>query len=226
MARIAGPYKLATTADSALAPPPAYFPGVQAWYNQYIQADPDDANHVYLGLEEVYESTDGGRTWSTIGPYWNFDISCNDDGTTPYACPPTTHPDQHAITFKGRHVFVGNDGGVWRRLKSQHSLRGWVNLNKTLHTLQYYSAQTGRMNGGLAYWGGLQDNGETIKVPFLGASSRRSPVMVATRSSTRARQARRRGICRAGHVCDAGRWQDVPRDLALLYDRDVPDRGL
>ena len=60
---IADPDKLAE-ADSALAPPPDYFPGVQAWYNQYIKADPTNPNHVYLGLEEVYESTDGGRTWA------------------------------------------------------------------------------------------------------------------------------------------------------------------
>jgi hypothetical protein len=165
--RIATPYKLATQADSALATPPDYFPGVQAWYNQYIKADPADPKHVYLGLEEIYESTNGGRTWSTIGPYWNYGISCNKTGNTPYACPPTTHPDQHAITFKGNDVFVGSDGGLWRRSINRHTRGGWVNLNKTLHTLQYYSAQVGRTGGGLAYWGGMQDNGESIKLPYL-----------------------------------------------------------
>jgi photosystem II stability/assembly factor-like uncharacterized protein len=163
--RIADPYKLANS-DSALAPPPNYFPGVQAWYNQYIKADPRHPRHVYLGLEEVYESINGGKTWSTIGPYWNYGISCNPTGNTPYACPSTTHPDQHAITFQGNRVYVGNDGGVWRRPKFRHSRGHWFNTNKTLHTLQYYSAQVGRSAArGLIYWGGLQDNGETVKFP-------------------------------------------------------------
>ena len=39
-----------------------YRPGVQAWYNNFIEVDPTDADHVYLGLEEVYETTDGGAT--------------------------------------------------------------------------------------------------------------------------------------------------------------------
>ena len=37
-----------------------YHPGVQAWYNQFIAVDPANANHLFLGLEEVFESYDGG----------------------------------------------------------------------------------------------------------------------------------------------------------------------
>ena len=51
---------------------------------------------MYLQLEEVFESTNGGATWNTVGPYWNFDITCDPDDDDPYNCPPTTHPDQHA----------------------------------------------------------------------------------------------------------------------------------
>jgi hypothetical protein len=69
----AGPWQTIATSDqlansdSALAPPNAdltsYFPGVQADYNQYILADPHNRRHVYLGLEEVYETVllGGGR---------------------------------------------------------------------------------------------------------------------------------------------------------------------
>ena len=45
---------------SALKAGRGYHPGVQAWYNQFLAVDPQNANHVYLGLEEVFESTDGG----------------------------------------------------------------------------------------------------------------------------------------------------------------------
>ena len=37
-----------------------YGPGVQAWYNNFIQVDPANADHVWVGLEEVYETKDGG----------------------------------------------------------------------------------------------------------------------------------------------------------------------
>lgn len=160
--RIADPEKLAHS-GSAMSDDPAsgFYPGVQAWYNQNIVADPRNPRHVYLQLEEVYESTDGGQTWDTVGPYWNFDISCNEDGTTPYACPPTTHPDQHAgMVYRGR-FWAGTDGGVWRRPTSWHQRGHWTNLNATLHTTQNYSIAVGRVPSGLAYWGGLQDNGES-----------------------------------------------------------------
>ena len=94
--RIADVDKLAGS-DSALGNSTSdYYPGVQADYNQNIVADPKNRKHLYLQLEEVYESTDGGTSWATVGPYWNSDISCEEAHGDPYACPPTTHSDQHA----------------------------------------------------------------------------------------------------------------------------------
>ena len=74
----------------------------------------------------------------------------------PTNCPPTTHPDQHAIAFGSGQVWVGNDGGIYSR-----PLTGgrWRNHNRDLRALQYYYGGTGKLNGGVAYWGGLQDNG-------------------------------------------------------------------
>src|SRR5262249_20794872 len=46
-----------------------YGPGIQAWYNNFLLVDPADSNHVWLGLEEIYETTDGGANWKAIGPY-------------------------------------------------------------------------------------------------------------------------------------------------------------
>jgi hypothetical protein len=159
--RIADPAKLAA-ADSAMgAVSTGFFPGVQAWYNQNIVADPADAQHVYLQLEENYETTDGGRTWKTVGPYWNFDISCQEAQGNPYDCPPSTHPDQHAGMIYRGEFWAGNDGGVWRRPLTWHDRGQWTNLNATIHTTQNYSIDVGAVPSGLAYWGGLQDNGES-----------------------------------------------------------------
>jgi len=57
--------------------------------------------------------------------------------------------------------WAGNDGGVWRRPTSWHQRGHWKDLNATLHTTQNYSIDVGKVPGGLAYWGGLQDNGES-----------------------------------------------------------------
>ncbi|MER6030999.1 hypothetical protein [Streptomyces sp. NPDC001851] len=51
-------------------------PGSQAWYDQVIAANPSDPHHLYLGLEEMVESRDGGSTWKAIGRYWTFGMPC------------------------------------------------------------------------------------------------------------------------------------------------------
>ena len=157
-------------ADSALQASRGYAPGVQTWYNQFLAVDPANANHVYLGLEEVYETTNGGSSWQTVGPYWNFGLPCAlKNGLD--SCPPTTHSDQHAVLVAGGRVYVGNDGGVYSRPLDDSA--GWADHNATLRTLQYYFAGSGRTTGGTAYWGGLQDNGESLLLP--GATSMVSP---------------------------------------------------
>ena len=165
-------YRNLQNSDSALkVDAKGYGPGVQAWYNQFLTVDPNDANHVYAGLEEVYETTDGGTHWETVGPYWNFTMPCYEEGGRD-ACPPTTHPDQHAITIANGRVYVGNDGGLYSRPLRNAS--GWTNMNGGFNTLLYYYAASGHTNGGEAYWGGLQDNGVSLLLP--GASKMVSPM--------------------------------------------------
>lgn len=149
---------------SALQNLPGYHVGVQAWYNQTIEVDPHDPMRMYLGLEEVFQTNDGGKTFTTASQYWNYGLACGD------TCPGTTHPDQHALAFDGRRIVIGNDGGVYRRPTSVVGYGHWSNLNATLHTLQYYDAADGRTAGSrspssLAYWGGLQDNGTSLLKP-------------------------------------------------------------
>jgi photosystem II stability/assembly factor-like uncharacterized protein len=140
-----------------------YKPGVQAWYNQFLAVDPADANHVYAGLEEIYETTDAGKSWVTAAPYWNLTLKCFDLQAPDYGgCPNTTHSDQHAAAIAGGRVWVGNDGGVFSRPTSVHTAGGsWTDHNKNLGTLQYYYADSGTdpHSGKTALWGGLQDNG-------------------------------------------------------------------
>jgi hypothetical protein len=101
-------------------------PGVQSWYDQYVTVDPTNANHVVLGLEEIYDSTNGGSTWHTIGRYSDL---CSGGSAT-------THPDQHAAAFAVSGgiptIFVGNDGGVWKQSGTTLSNSNWVDLNTNL----------------------------------------------------------------------------------------------
>jgi hypothetical protein len=134
-----------------------YGPGIQAWYNQFLAVDPANKDHLYLGLEEVYETQNAGSGWNTIAPYWNFGFSCfavspfegtcNHDGA---------HPDQHAALITGGKLYIGNDGGVYSRSLTNHNVGGWTNNNQHLDVLQYYSA-AGSADG--IVYGGLQDNG-------------------------------------------------------------------
>ncbi len=166
-----------------------YGPGIQSWYNQFLIVDPTDPEHVYAGLEEVYETKNGGSSWSTVGPYWNFYFSCWAPNSvyppnveTPNRCPLTTHPDQHSVaigtTGNQQYVYVGNDGGVYRRpLDGTTNRNGnatdWESLNDgTIDALQYYSVSVGSAStsnprtpegsGNDIVSGGLQDNGGSI----------------------------------------------------------------
>ncbi len=169
--RVADSVKLENS-GSAIGADQGYPPGIQAWYNNFIEVDPADPRHVYLGLEEVYETEDGGATWKTVGPYWNVGFACYDPAVPSGGCPSTTHPDQHSISIVGGTVLIGNDGGVYSRplapAKSTEDAAGhatdWTNHNRTLRTLQYYSVGTGRdpEHRGYAVAGGLQDNGGSL----------------------------------------------------------------
>ncbi|MFG2039513.1 glycosyl hydrolase [Dactylosporangium sp. NPDC048998] len=177
--RVADYQKLAASGSANTFP--GYMPGIQAWYNQFLQVDPKNSRHLYLGLEEVFESKDAGVTWTTPGPYWNFSFDCwsIDPSKQTGDCHQTIHPDQHAAAIGSNggkpYLVVGDDGGAYRRPvdgRADASGHGtdWVSLNDgSLDVLQYYSVGVGTdrngRNAGVAITGGLQDNGQSILRP-------------------------------------------------------------
>ncbi|GAA2139019.1 exo-alpha-sialidase [Kitasatospora kazusensis] len=154
-------------------------PGSQSWYDESLQVDPNNPDHVYAGLEEIFETSDAGASWKAVGPYWNFNFSCWSIDPTKQTgdCSPTTHPDQHGLAVGSYHgssyLVASNDGGVYRRpLVGQTDASGhatdWTSLNDgTIDALQYYSVGIGKdpSGHGVAVNGGLQDNGQSILRP-------------------------------------------------------------
>ncbi|HEX8854199.1 MAG TPA: hypothetical protein VF752_01260, partial [Thermoleophilaceae bacterium] len=163
-----------------------YCPGVQAWYNEWIQPDPLQQTasgvptRVMFGLEEVWSSKNPGSAqdnaltkFKVIGRYFGGDTCAFLNSPLP-VCPTnnpptpssTTHPDQHGSIVipdgsGGETLVVGNDGGVYK----QHVASGedfdntkWGRgANEGFHTLQPYDAEMAK--DGTVY-AGLQDNGE------------------------------------------------------------------
>ena len=167
-------YKQLRDSGSALTGA-GYQPGIQAWYDQFLTVDPKNPDHVYAGLEEVFETKDGGKSWSVPGPYWNFGFPCWSIDPTKQTgdCHQTVHADQHSVAIGSNggapYVIVGDDGGTFRRpLNGSADASGhatdWTSLNDgTMDALQYYSVGVGvdPSKRGLAVTGGLQDNGQS-----------------------------------------------------------------
>jgi hypothetical protein len=177
---LAGPWKLLANTQTLIDSGSALAmsggtPGSQAWYNQAIIVDPRNDNHVFLDLEEVFETNNAGQTWTTTGPYWNFPFSCWDVDPAQNTCPGTVHADQHALAISGGTLYTGDDGGVYAHPMRDVGVVKWRDLNATLHTLQYYFAAIGRAPHGSGdyIWGGLQDNGVSLLKP--GATRMVSP---------------------------------------------------
>jgi hypothetical protein len=164
---LTGPWKLIANAQtfvksgSALAMSGGT-PGQQAWYNQAILVDPHNASHVFVDLEEVFETANAGHTWTTTGPYWNFPFPCWNVDPKLDTCPGTVHADQHALAISGGTLYTGDDGGVYSHQLAKVGVVQWRDLNATLHTLQYYNAGIGHVGSRDYIWGGLQDNGVSL----------------------------------------------------------------
>lgn len=162
-----------------------YGPGIQAWYNEFIQPDPTKhvggiPSRLLFGLEEVWMNEDtnvpqaGKSKFKVIGRYYSGSSCvfvqtglpvCPTDRDDPVEDVTTTHPDQQAVVFVpdpegGAMVVVGNDGGVYRQSvppNADYSNAGWgKGAQKGLRTLFPYDAVIAK--DGTAY-AGLQDNG-------------------------------------------------------------------
>lgn len=128
------------------------------WYANSLWVSPTDSNFLVTGGGAVYKSADGGVTLAQI--------------SAGYILTDEPHPDVHRIVadpgYDGttnKRVYVGTDGGVFRTddITTADMSTGWVSLNATYQTSQYY-AGAGVVDSRLLI-GGTQDNG-TLRSPL------------------------------------------------------------
>ena len=135
----------------------------QGEYDNVIWVDPDDATHLVAGGVDLFQSTDGGATWTMIGLWFDYPVS--------------PHADQHAIVAAPNYstsgnplVYVGDDGGIWKAddIRTATPSGGWTELNQGLAVTQFYHVAghanvSSATNGGIVpVIGGTQDNGTEL----------------------------------------------------------------
>jgi len=114
----------------------------QGWYDNSVTVKPTDENYVLVGGIDVYASSTGGTSltqkswWSTS----NASLMC--------------HADIHRLEYRGNVLYCCSDGGVY---KSTNDGANWTDLNRTISTLQFQSADYDPTNL-LNFHGGTQDN--------------------------------------------------------------------
>ncbi len=125
--------------------------GNQYSYNLYLFVHPTNPNIVYIGMKDVYRSTNGGVNFTNITN--NFTLT-NDYTPTQS----NTHPDQHHFYISPtdpNQIYIANDGGVW---KSTDGGTTFQTLNASLGLTMFTSIAVHPTNQSLIY-GGTQDNG-------------------------------------------------------------------
>ena len=126
----------------------------QAWYDLFIAASPTVPGTVFVGTNDIYETTTG----STGSPVWtdNTNVYGGPLGSGPKA---NIHPDQHAFIFSGAGtLYAGNDGGVF---KSTNAAATWAPVNGDLALSQFYGGSIAATDP-TVIMGGLQDNGTVV----------------------------------------------------------------
>ncbi len=132
-------------------PGPAYsgadnYASTQAWYNNILAVDPDNANNVLVGGLDLWKSTNGGTSWIQKTNWYQQS-----------GAPQHVHADHHALFFAPSNsniIYNGNDGGIY---KSTNKGDNWSKKNNDLFITQFYYGAVAPT--GTKYYGGAQDNG-------------------------------------------------------------------
>ena len=98
--------------------------GGQGWYDLAIAVNPSNANDVWVGGVNIWQSTDGGSNWNARG-IWSA------MGQSSYI-----HADIHALEYNPHDntLHVCSDGGIGKR-----DGNSWQDMSEDLEITQFYS---------------------------------------------------------------------------------------
>ena len=115
----------------------------QAWYDMAITVNPNDASMVFVGVLDIWRSTDGGDSFKQMNRWWDPSE------------PSYTHADIHFLRYFNGVLYAGTDGGIYA---SDNNAVSFTDLTERLNISQYYKISTARAHSKKIV-GGLQDNG-------------------------------------------------------------------
>lgn len=118
--------------------------GGQGNYNFCLEANPNNADELFLGSHNIWRSQDGGVNWSKLTNWWQ-----------------TVHTDMHDYCFHPtipNLLFQANDGGVW---STSNAGVDWTQRSDGLSATENYHAAASPLYEGLLS-SGTQDNGELV----------------------------------------------------------------
>lgn len=116
----------------------------QCWYNMTLTVKPTDENMLFFGGIPVWRYERLSNTWTEVS-----------QTAAPADRNNGIHVDQHASTWAGSRLIMGNDGGVWST--TTDGTGPWTAHNATLATAQYYEGSVS--SDASSMLGGSQDNG-------------------------------------------------------------------
>lgn len=122
--------------------------GSQAWYDMVAIADPNDPDHVFVGAINVWETFDGGSSWSIVSHWYGAGGN------------PDVHADQHVMEYSPHtgDLFHGHDGGIHFTTNGGIS---FTEISSGLDNAQVYKIGQSQTKRNIVI-NGYQDNGTAV----------------------------------------------------------------
>lgn len=119
------------------------FNSSQAWFDLALTVSDKDKDIVYVGVLDIWKSTNGGDNFSQLNQ-WNIFNSAK-----------YTHADIHFLRFLDGKFFAGTDGGIY---VSSDEGENFTDLTENIAISQFYRISISQQDTDVVA-GGLQDNG-------------------------------------------------------------------
>jgi photosystem II stability/assembly factor-like uncharacterized protein len=118
----------------------------QSYYDLAMAVAPDNVDRVHVGGIDTYRSDDGGLTWQMTSK-WNTPSRDN-----------YTHADIHVLSYRGRTLYAGTDGGVFRSMDAGNNWISIASMTTGMGIALIYALCATPQDPTLLYYG-AQDNG-------------------------------------------------------------------